>query len=74
MPGSAAADNDDDGWCTIESDPGIFTSLVETLGVSNVEFTELWSLDDEALLQLVKPLHHLNHLNHHQQLLNLYHV
>ena len=37
-------DNNDDGWCTIESDPGIFTSLVETLGVKNVEFTEVSSL------------------------------
>jgi ubiquitin carboxyl-terminal hydrolase L5 len=60
MASSAVSNNDDgdDGWCTIESDPGVFTSLVETLGVKNVEFTELWSLDDEALSQLICPLNH----------------
>lgn len=34
-------------WCTIESDPGVFTELVETLGVQDVEFRELVTLDPE---------------------------
>ncbi len=33
----------------------VFTSLVETLGTKNVEFAELWSLDDDALGHLVRP-------------------
>lgn len=42
-------------WCTIESDPGVFTSLVESFGARNAEFAELWSLEDDALLQLARP-------------------
>jgi ubiquitin carboxyl-terminal hydrolase L5 len=48
-------DNDDnvggkDDWCLIESDPGVFTELLESLGCPHVELQELWSLEDDALL------------------------
>lgn len=41
-----------DDWCTIESDPGVFTELLEELGCATVQLEELWTLDDEALQAL----------------------
>ena len=38
-------------WTTIESDPGVFTSLVERFGSTGVEFEELYSMDDTMLPQ-----------------------
>ncbi|KAL2131863.1 hypothetical protein VTI74DRAFT_4496 [Chaetomium olivicolor] len=40
------------GWNTIESDAGVFTYLLDNLGVKDVEFEELLSLDPDALAQL----------------------
>ncbi|PTB63531.1 ubiquitinyl hydrolase [Trichoderma citrinoviride] len=44
------------GWNTIESDAGVFTSLIENLGVKNVQFEELLTLDPSELLAL-QPLY-----------------
>lgn len=36
-------------WTTIESDPGVFTNLVERFGCKGVEFSEVFSMDDDFL-------------------------
>ena len=42
---------DTSGWCTIESDPGVFTELVEELGVRGAEFREVVGLERESIEQ-----------------------
>ncbi|KAM0751694.1 hypothetical protein T439DRAFT_300694 [Meredithblackwellia eburnea MCA 4105] len=46
------------GWSLTESDPGVFTGLLQELGVEGLEVAELWGLDS-ALLQELYPVHAL---------------
>eukprot|EP00672_Neobodo_designis_P010177 CAMPEP_0174855742 /NCGR_PEP_ID=MMETSP1114-20130205/34085_1 /TAXON_ID=312471 /ORGANISM="Neobodo designis, Strain CCAP 1951/1" /LENGTH=316 /DNA_ID=CAMNT_0016090503 /DNA_START=39 /DNA_END=989 /DNA_ORIENTATION=+ len=47
------------GWCTIESDPAVFTELLERFGVKGAAVEEVLSIDPETMAHLPQPVYGL---------------
>jgi len=44
-----------DGWLELESDPGLFTLLLEDMGVEGIQVEEIYDLQAEPLVQPAIP-------------------
>jgi ubiquitin carboxyl-terminal hydrolase L5 len=44
-------------WCTIESDPGVFSELIEGLGVKDISVEEIITINDRNYLSQLEPIH-----------------
>ena len=47
---------DSAGWCTIESDPAVFTEMLERFGCKGIAAEEIISLDKDVLATLTQPV------------------
>lgn len=41
-----------ESWCTVESDPGVFQAVCDQMGVTGIQFEEIFTLGPEAFLDL----------------------
>lgn len=44
-------------WCTIESDPGVFSELIEELGTKDLSVEEIISMEDPVHMSSLAPIH-----------------
>ncbi|KAE9369436.1 cysteine proteinase [Stipitochalara longipes BDJ] len=47
------------GWVELESDPALFSYILRAYGVKNIKIQEIFGLDDDSLLYLLKPVYGL---------------